>query len=441
MILLQNPNIPTSVNPVEIDSAIIDIKTELEVLPWLTHGFGRAFKNLDITNGERVYFPEIYLGKQNGSYRYTNISPDNDKQGQCFFYVRRETISEYQTGMYSFLNYDVAVIFSVNMELINATLTETDVFQQVLIAQVRDVLTRQILGKSYVLKVNSVEFLFEDVFREFNLTEQSTMEKSPLSHFRFNISVKMPETCPVPEIVLIPLPSIVDMSLWLRGDVGVNGGSVSDGQPVSIWSDQSGNGNDFTQSIFVNQPTFLESGTNGQSGISFTSPNFLRLLNADLFVLNEGVIFVVCKRNAPSTGNGIGSILYLNLVSHVVPATTYFSYNAVDNFPPFPTNSYFVNMQIGSLDIDYGIIGTDTTLLSYKKTNTDSTGKRDGVTVGTGTGSQSFNFNGYHSIGQWFTATRTFEGEIYEIIIYENLISDSEITTVENYLKNKYGIT
>ena len=59
MILLQNPNIPTSVNPVEIDSAIIDIKTELEVLPWLTNGYGRAFKNLDITNGERVYFPEI----------------------------------------------------------------------------------------------------------------------------------------------------------------------------------------------------------------------------------------------------------------------------------------------------------------------------------------------------------------------------------------------
>ena len=204
MILLQNPNIPTSVNPVEIDAAIIDIKTELENrLTWLTNGYGRAYKNLDISNGQRVYFPEIYLGKQNGSFRYTNISPDNDKQGQCFFYVRRETISEYQTGMYSFLNYDVAVIFSVNMELIDAALTETDVFQQVLIAQVRDVLTRKILGKTYVLKVKTVEFNFEDVFREFNLTEQSTMEKSPLSHFRFNISVAMQEDCPIPTIVPI----------------------------------------------------------------------------------------------------------------------------------------------------------------------------------------------------------------------------------------------
>ncbi len=222
MILLQNPNIPTSVNPVEIDSAIIDIKTELESgLTWLTNGYGRAFKNLDITNGERVYFPEIYLGKQNGSYRYTNISPDNDKQGQCFFYVRRETISEYQTGMFSFLNYDVALIFSVNMELINSALTETEVFQQILVAQVRDVLTRQILGKSYVLKVNTVEFVFEDVFREFNLTEQSTMEKSPLSHFRFNLSVKMPETCPTPSIVPPVVPCVVGSDFSTPFD-GVN---------------------------------------------------------------------------------------------------------------------------------------------------------------------------------------------------------------------------
>ncbi len=256
MILLQNPNIPTSVNPVEIDSAILDIKSELESgLTWLTNGYGRAFKNLDITNGERVYFPEIYLGKQNGSYRYTNISPDNDKQGQCFFYVRRETISEYQTGMYSFLNYDVALIFSVNMELINSTLTETEVFQQILIAQVRDVLTRQILGKSYVLKVNTVEFVFEDVFREFNLSEQSTMEKSPLSHFRFNLSLKMPETCPTPSIIPPVVPCVVGSTFSTPLD-GVNSYIVT---KVPL-SDYDLEGTDtFTFSFYI-KPSVLQEG-------------------------------------------------------------------------------------------------------------------------------------------------------------------------------------
>ena len=214
MILLQNPNIPTQVNAVEIDKAIVDINAELNTrLSWITHAYGRAYKNLDITNGSRVYFPEVYLGKQNGSYRYVNISPDNDKTGQCFFLVRRETITQYQQGMYNFLNYDVAIIFSVNMELINASLTETDIYQQVLVSQVRDVLTRQILGKNYNIVLNNIEYLFEDVFRDFELTEQSTMEKSPLSHFRVNMSLSIPEECPVPTI----LPAVTCKSLSFDG--------------------------------------------------------------------------------------------------------------------------------------------------------------------------------------------------------------------------------
>jgi len=217
MILLQNPNIPTQVNAVEIDKAIVDINAELNTrLSWITHAYGRAYKNLDITNGSRVYFPEVYLGKQNGSYRYVNISPDNDKTGQCFFLVRRETITQYQQGMYNFLNYDVSIIFSVNMELINASLTETEIYQQVLVSQVRDVLTRQILGKNYNIVLNNIEYLFEDVFRDFELTEQSTMEKSPLSHFRVNMSLSIPEACPVPTI----LPAVTCKSLSFDG---VNG--------------------------------------------------------------------------------------------------------------------------------------------------------------------------------------------------------------------------
>ena len=54
MILLQNPSIPTQVNAVEIDKAIIDINSELSTrLSWITHAYGRAYKNLDIT----IFFP------------------------------------------------------------------------------------------------------------------------------------------------------------------------------------------------------------------------------------------------------------------------------------------------------------------------------------------------------------------------------------------------
>lgn len=201
MILLQNPSIPVATNAIEIDAAIIDIQNHLDSgLLWLTNGYGRAYKNVDSTQGNTVYYPEVYLGTQNNSQRYTNISPDNDKQGQNFFFVTKETISQFQPGMYSFLTYDTSIIFSVNLELINATLLGTEIYQQILVAQVRDVLTRQLLGSSYQLKINSVDLLFDNVFSEFDLKDAAQLEKAPLSHFRFNCSITLPELCPTPAL-------------------------------------------------------------------------------------------------------------------------------------------------------------------------------------------------------------------------------------------------
>lgn len=207
MILLQNPSIPTATNPVEIDAAILDIKAKLESnLPWLTHGYGRTYKNLDARNGTTVFYPEVYLGTQNNSQRYVNISPDNDKTGQCMFYVFRENIQQFNTNMYSFLSYDTAIIFSVNMELINSSVLDTEIFQQNLVAQVRDVLTRKLLRVNYNLTISSVDFLFENVFSEFDLADATQLEKAPLSHFRFNCTIQVPEACPVPTIA----PPIVE---------------------------------------------------------------------------------------------------------------------------------------------------------------------------------------------------------------------------------------
>jgi len=439
MILLQNPNIPTSVNPVEIDSAIIDIKTELEVLPWLTHGYGRAFKNLDITNGERVYFPEIYLGKQNGSYRYTNISPDNDKQGQCFFYVRRETISEYQTGMYSFLNYDVAVIFSVNMELINATLTETDVFQQVLVAQVRDVLTRQILGKSYVLKVNTVEFLFEDVFREFNLTEQSTMEKSPLSHFRFNLSVKMPETCPTPEITSVSPPDVGSMSLWLKGDSGVNGGGASDGDSVFLWEDQSGSSNHFSQLVAVNQPEYKTNLINGQSGIFVNGSEWMQLLSTSLFTnITEGSVWIVAQQTTSPPVPLNGGTFWSCDDGSLPPFMTMYSERVV----PFGNNIYlyggggnYKNQSINTQDNQPHYIGINKDILGVSY-YVDSD-----ILINTNLGAENWNvYQNYYIADQLGNTNATMIGYIFEFIVYNKELTPSEITELTIYFNSKYGI-
>lgn len=237
----------------------------------------------------------------------------------------------------------------------------------------------------------------------------------------------------------IPPPPVVNMSLWLRGDIGVNGGTVANGDPVSIWADQSGKGNDFTQAVFVRQPTFLDAGVNGKSGISFTSPNILELIGTNLFLLNEGVIFIVCKKNGPALGFQYGAVLTLNASSYFSAGPSHMILSAFDILVGFPSNSYYFNMFKSSLELDFGLSGTSGTILTTKKTATSSEGKRDGVVVDTGTGAQTF-VQTYNALGQWGVVGRTFEGEIYEVIIYEELISDADIIAVETYLKNKYNI-
>jgi hypothetical protein len=213
MILLQNPDINVPQNPIEIDAAIVDINNELNSrLSWISNAYGRIYKNLDVQNGQSLFFPEHYLGNQNNSFRYLNVTPDNDKTGQCFFFVRRETITEFQTGQFGFLNYDVSIIFSVNMKLVS-DLVNTDIYQNNLIAEVRNVLTRQLLGKTYKLTIQSIDYIFEDVFSDFNIQNQEQVEKSPLTHFKVNCQIVLPEACPVPEIV----PSIACKSLDFDG--------------------------------------------------------------------------------------------------------------------------------------------------------------------------------------------------------------------------------
>jgi hypothetical protein len=194
MINLQNPSILIQVDPVEIDRVIIDLQTVLSnSLPWLTQPYGRAYKNLDISNGTRFYYPQVYLGKDKLQPKYLTVTPDNDKQGQCFFLVERETLTEQQQGQYGFLNYNLSIIFSVNLNLINSSLLDTDLFTANLIKEVRQVL-RVNFGKEYQLKITTVDYIIDRVFAGLNV-ETQVIEKAPLQHFRVNTTVLLSEDC------------------------------------------------------------------------------------------------------------------------------------------------------------------------------------------------------------------------------------------------------
>lgn len=203
---LTNPTVPTPLEAVEIQAAIQVMQMALETnLTWLTHGYGRAYRFRE-PRGESnamLFFPEVYLGKQdNGNLgRYYMPSPDNKKKGMCFFVVEKERQENFQQNAHNYLAWNVGICFSANLDLINDTLTETEDFTQNLIREVREVLTRYLPKHAgfFRLELQEVTRRQDEVYKEFDgLQKQRPNDnygKVPITIFRFNCVVRMIEQC------------------------------------------------------------------------------------------------------------------------------------------------------------------------------------------------------------------------------------------------------
>jgi hypothetical protein len=199
---------------------------------------------------------------------------------------------------------------------------------------------------------------------------------------------------------------------------------------VSGWSDLSGGGLSLTQGTEANRPG---TGTlNGRQSVSFDGSNDF-LANAGvpagwLF----GTFFVALAANSGG-----------NLVTANVPSTTRrmsIGYSAVGN--EFRTESRNASNattgrsggeRTGSAQVlAYTFDGSSTAALrvsgqSQSGPTTFGGSGDDGITIGARVTSGS--------------PTQTFNAEVGEFIIYNRVLSASEIGTVEQYLERKWGAT
>jgi hypothetical protein len=195
----QNPTIPTATAAKGIDSTIVDLQTHLSFeLSWLTNGMGRSYRLKTVrSNGEVQFLPMVYLGTS--KYNYFDASMDNDKEGQSIILVGDGTYPDFQRGFYGIIEYPVSLIFSANLDTINSTLLETEVFTEHLMEDVRQALIRGLLGKPYQLTIDSETIDFDTVYSEFDInTDAGKTNKplAPMTYFRFDLTVQIKETCP-----------------------------------------------------------------------------------------------------------------------------------------------------------------------------------------------------------------------------------------------------
>jgi hypothetical protein len=222
---------------------------------------------------------------------------------------------------------------------------------------------------------------------------------------------------------------------WFKADAitGINNGAT-----VSTWADSSGNGFSATQTTLGQQPTYVTNAMNGQPVVRFNSANstmlsFVRPVQDDFTI--------VCVFQS-TQGIGSGSLFYqgAGLVNgEVAGVTTDFG------------ACLFVNGSIcagtGSPDVAVtsagGFNDGHPHIFTFKRTR--STGMVllyvDGLPAGTTTGSTaSLTAPGRLALGAQQTALYFFSGDIAEVQIYANALSDTDRQTSENGLFQKYSI-
>ena len=155
--------IPANITvPFGIDLPIQALQTDLSnKLSWLSHSFGRAFKNED-KDGQFV--PECYVGGD----EYQELLPDDSVDAMCFFDVDDSVSFENRQS-----KTNVRIIFFINLEKCFPTLSHRA--DENAIVDIYDIL------KSYAhgWELTDVKKIAKNIFAEYNYTQSWLDDMQP----------------------------------------------------------------------------------------------------------------------------------------------------------------------------------------------------------------------------------------------------------------------
>ncbi|HEY5791937.1 MAG TPA: chitobiase/beta-hexosaminidase C-terminal domain-containing protein, partial [Chthoniobacterales bacterium] len=218
----------------------------------------------------------------------------------------------------------------------------------------------------------------------------------------------------------VPAPGL---DLWLKADAGVT--KDVDGK-VSVWADQTANGNHASQASAGSQPVWVDEALGGKPVLSFGGTiQSMSVANAHNFDLAAPTIYVVGKATS-------GSYLAKNQANYVDGRRRKLQLKS-DCFasgPDYATISYTAISQ------NYHILGVEGI------SNTSQKIFVDGVENAS---TQTLDFTSYNEAGlligaAFSSGAEPLNGQIAEILVYDRILTESERLQVEVYLSQKYSL-
>ncbi|HXH18411.1 MAG TPA: Calx-beta domain-containing protein [Chitinophagales bacterium] len=214
-----------------------------------------------------------------------------------------------------------------------------------------------------------------------------------------------------------------DNKLWLRADA-ITG--VADGGSVTTWSDQSGNGNDFTQSTASKKPTYTQSNSNfnNKPTVNFDgTSDFLDYGNGQMNATSVYSIFFVYKTTSTSSQYLFDTKTGKIRIPHEGGGDKAYNDGKSRGTEIRGTSTKLVEWELYDVSPKSSIYENGT------KTQSGLSYSKRAINASTSLGANEAGNGKY------------FNGNIAEAIIYNVKLNSAQRIIVENYLGAKYGIT
>ena len=213
------------------------------------------------------------------------------------------------------------------------------------------------------------------------------------------------------------------LAVWLKADTGV----TESGGVVTIWEDQSGNGNDASNGT---SPVLIASAINGMPAIEFSNGAWLQIPENNIG--DSGNLSVFIAINYTSGGvllNKGDAATFENTAWEMTPQNGFgFVKNDGGNY-----SWNVVNFTPSGLSLITMITTSGVTELFNN--NTSEGTSSDATPV-----NQVYQYIGIGGGGTDGNTTEGLEAEIAEIIIYDSALSTQDKDGVQAYLNDKYAI-
>jgi polygalacturonase len=233
------------------------------------------------------------------------------------------------------------------------------------------------------------------------------------------------------------------LDLWLKADAGV---TTDASGKVSQWADQSGKGNNLSQAVAADMPTFVTNAVYGKPAIRFpgdvngSNNQFLSKQLGDKAWNGNSTVFMVMKQNSNNQKNAKG-IFSTDIGSNIGAWSIVTSSND-------PQRLMVLGPRDGgtsTFDLETASTQDPITLTVTIDTYAPNVGTiksyRNGVLLKSGSNTYYKNFGSFKTyvIGKSYsTSNLNMAADVSEVLVYQGVLSDTDRQAVENYLMQKY---